>query len=269
MNRTFWPETASGPAIPRKLAVRYSYGVDGPVKTVETPAVPHETVDLLIQDPAGGGNGGAPAAAEPPVQSVRRIRAVNEISAEDLEGCWGCFCLPGFCACERKRAEGPDVLVHEGVCLPLLACYSEPWDRVEGTNTFKKRLGKDVLDYEGFGGCLCTGLGCSMRFARCNMVEKRPPGSGKILASEIQGCWGCMTNQCLFSAIEYKKADGEDAIMHQGCCFPLLIPFNDRWEREGNSNVFKKDGKDDRVEYFAAGGPIFGPRFCSCRLCKC
>ena len=38
MNRTFWPETAGGPPIARKLGVRYAYG-DGPEQTIETPAV--------------------------------------------------------------------------------------------------------------------------------------------------------------------------------------------------------------------------------------
>ena len=47
MNRTFWPETASGPPIPRRLGVRYSYG-DGPVKETTTAAVPHETVRLTV-----------------------------------------------------------------------------------------------------------------------------------------------------------------------------------------------------------------------------
>ena len=43
MNRTFWPETSRGPAIPRKLAVRYSYG-DSPILIAET----HETVSLHV-----------------------------------------------------------------------------------------------------------------------------------------------------------------------------------------------------------------------------
>lgn len=47
MNRTFWAETSGGPAIPRKLAVRYSYD-GGPTLTVETPAVPNETVPMHV-----------------------------------------------------------------------------------------------------------------------------------------------------------------------------------------------------------------------------
>ena len=51
MNQHFWPETAGGPAIPRKLAVRYSYGVGGRQVTIETAAVPNETVSLDIVPP--------------------------------------------------------------------------------------------------------------------------------------------------------------------------------------------------------------------------
>jgi hypothetical protein len=47
MNRTFWPETATGPPIPRKLGVRYAYG-DGNFEAYETPAVPNETVALHV-----------------------------------------------------------------------------------------------------------------------------------------------------------------------------------------------------------------------------
>jgi hypothetical protein len=46
MSQLLWPETARGPAIPRKLAVRYSYGVDGPVHTVETPGKSSEKSSL-------------------------------------------------------------------------------------------------------------------------------------------------------------------------------------------------------------------------------
>lgn len=53
MNQHFWPETASGPPIPRKLAIRYSYQTDDATfKTkiceLVTEAVPHETVSVNI-----------------------------------------------------------------------------------------------------------------------------------------------------------------------------------------------------------------------------
>jgi hypothetical protein len=57
MNRTFWVETAGGPAIPRKLGVKYSYGGAG-IKTAETPAVPNETVALHVPRASYGGTGG-------------------------------------------------------------------------------------------------------------------------------------------------------------------------------------------------------------------
>ena len=67
MNQHFWPETAGGPAIPRKLAVRYAYGGAAPI-TVETPAVANETVCLHVTqfgaDSGGGGGGSGPGHAE-------------------------------------------------------------------------------------------------------------------------------------------------------------------------------------------------------------
>ena len=123
MNRTFWPETAPGPPIPRRLAVKYSIGAVGgepsDIMTVETPAVPHETVALHLPLPP----------APPP----------GYIPAQDVQGCWGCVCFPFFfSALERRRAAGPDVLFHEGVCFPLLMCFKDRYHRVGSSNTFEK-----------------------------------------------------------------------------------------------------------------------------------
>ena len=261
MNRTFWPETARGPAIPRKLAVRYSYGVDGPMTTVETAAVPHETVAMNI---TRGGHNCLESGLKP------GPRPHDHIPAEDMQGCWGCVCLPGFAAIERKRAEGPDVLVHEGLCLPLLSCYSEPWDREGTSNTFRKRGTADRISYTSAGGPLCPGgvaLTCRLCGADC-CVPHRRGRAPKISARDIQGCWGCVTSRCACAALERKRAEGEDTLVHEGCCFPLLIPYSEPWDREGDSNTFRKRGKDDRLEYHSEGGPIIGREFCSIRLCK-
>jgi len=48
MNQHFWKETAGGPAIPRKIAVKYQWG-DGPVCVSESAKDPNETADLLIE----------------------------------------------------------------------------------------------------------------------------------------------------------------------------------------------------------------------------
>ena len=259
MNRTFWPETAGGPAIPRKLAVRYSYGVDGRVITVQTPAVPNETVALHItrgQEDAEEG--------QEDVGAGRR----DQLSAEDMQGCWGCVCLPGFAAIERKRAEGPDVLVHEGLCFPLLSFYSESWDREGASNSFRKRGTDDRINYASAGGPLCTGLAVTCRLcgAECCVPRRRP--RRKITAQEIQGCWGCVTSRCVCAALERRRAEGEDTLVHEGVCFPLLLPYSEPWDREGETNTFVKRGKDDRLEYRNAGGPIIGKEFITCRLCK-
>jgi len=48
-NQHFWPETASGPAIPRKVAIRSSFGrFDGDIFESTTRAIPHETVSVHI-----------------------------------------------------------------------------------------------------------------------------------------------------------------------------------------------------------------------------
>jgi hypothetical protein len=47
MNEHFWPETAGGPPIPRRLAVKYSYD-GGPMLMAQTKAVPNETVALHL-----------------------------------------------------------------------------------------------------------------------------------------------------------------------------------------------------------------------------
>jgi len=147
---------------------------------------------------------------------------------------------------------------------------SEKWDRVDGTNSFKKREGDSVLHYKDPGACcMCFGLGCTTKLAKCNMEKKRDAGFGKILASEIEGCWGCATSRCTCWAVEYKTAEGEDTLIHQGCCFPLLLPYKEPWDREGQSNVFVKRGKGDKLEYHSPGGPMFGKEFVTCRLCRC
>lgn len=48
MNQNLWPETASGPPIPRRFAVRYRYGDSGNVMELVTRAVPNETYAVTI-----------------------------------------------------------------------------------------------------------------------------------------------------------------------------------------------------------------------------
>jgi len=45
-NQLFWKETAKGPAIARKLGIRYTYGTE--VRQITTDAVPNETVCVHI-----------------------------------------------------------------------------------------------------------------------------------------------------------------------------------------------------------------------------
>ena len=176
MTRTFWPETASGPLVPRRLGVRYRYG-DGPVETETTEAVADETVSLRITR-AKYASGGA---VVPGTQTMSRgdddgVRFSRDfLAAEDLTGCWGCVAWPFFAACEYKRADGNDVLWHQGICLPCFLPYKEAWDRVGSSNTFRKRLpegeeSEDIIPYDPRNpGFHCWGAplpGCSWRWCK-------------------------------------------------------------------------------------------------------
>mmetsp|Transcript_15457 Transcript_15457/g.24056 ORF Transcript_15457/g.24056 Transcript_15457/m.24056 type:complete len:150 (-) Transcript_15457:63-512(-) len=88
----------------------------------------------------------------------------RNISAKEIEGCWGCVCMPAFAAVEQRIAEGEDTLWHKGVCLPFFLPYNDAWDRNQGTNTFHKRNKADEeLRYTSPGGPLCFGPGCTAR----------------------------------------------------------------------------------------------------------
>mmetsp|Transcript_1551 Transcript_1551/g.5697 ORF Transcript_1551/g.5697 Transcript_1551/m.5697 type:complete len:501 (-) Transcript_1551:839-2341(-) len=142
MNMHFWPETRHGPAIPRKLSVRYSYGA-GPVMEVLTPAVPHETVALHVT--ASGATPSAYPCSGPvrmvPASPDDHTKAKQIISTKDISGCWACACVPGGCAVFSKTAKGPDELLHAG--LVMLFCVIPCWFmerrfRHAGTNGFYK-----------------------------------------------------------------------------------------------------------------------------------
>lgn len=239
----------------------------------------------LCQNEGSHDNSAAGAASQPPgysgggpsfaVQAPGTANSMNansmhpsgNISAVDLQGCWGCVCLPGFAAFERKRAEDADTIVHEGICLPLGVCYSEPWQREKG-NTFRKVGKDDRLTYTNPHG-FCFGPGCTWRISpkpRISNGEKPPP---RISASEIAGCWTCCVHvpglPCC-AAIETKTAKGEDTLLHTGVCWPLCICYSQPWDRVGDSNTFQKRGKDDTLTYHSPDS-VFGPSFCSCKLC--
>ena len=97
-----------------------------------------------------------------------------KISAEDIQGCWVCVCFPGFSAMEKRIAQGPDTLIHHGVCCPLFSAYQEPYDRDPDTNTFRKRRDKgDTVTYKS-PGFVCFGVGCACRLCKRGQLD----GSG-------------------------------------------------------------------------------------------
>jgi len=187
--------------------------------------------------------------------------------ALDPARCWGCVCFPASAACERNLAEGPDVLVHTGICFPLFSLYKEWWDRAPGTNTFYKRLKPgETLQYESPSSALCFGPGCTLRFCQCP-GDRDPPRH--VPAKEIEGCWGCV---CWpgFAAIEKKRAEGDDTLWHTGICCPLMLPYSEPYDRQPGTNIFKKR-KDPNDSIHYTGGKVgtflcLGVA-CSCRLC--
>lgn len=81
MNRTFWPETARGPAIPRKIAVKYRIN-GGPIKIAESACVPNETADLLIT--ASSAAPSSPAAPTPTLLTTSNLVLVPTGDARAL-----------------------------------------------------------------------------------------------------------------------------------------------------------------------------------------
>jgi len=84
---------------------------------------------------------------------------------------------------------------------------------------------------------------------------------GKRSAEDLAGCWGCV---CLPGgcAIEAKQSLGHDTLYHKGVAmlfFALPIAYEDRWDRQGRSNVFKKEGADDTLNYGPTDCICFGP----------
>ena len=156
MNRQFWKETAGGPAIPRKLAVRFSYD-GGAVVTIETPAVPNETVALHVTRATQGGvgNGMPPGSND------------GLISTAEIGGCWICCCFPFFFwALFSKTPTSADTIKHAGCLLyPCLLPFEEHRKRIPGTNGFVKADGSDPgnIDQYSSGDCVCNGLSCSMK----------------------------------------------------------------------------------------------------------
>jgi len=74
-------------------------------------------------------------------------------------------------------------------------------------------------------------------------------------ASEMAGCWGCF---CIPGgvALEAKLADGPDSLIHKGVAWlpicPFGLPYEDRWNRIGGTNIFQKEGADDKLNYGAS-----------------
>jgi len=204
------------------------------------------------------------------IHSIGEHNFSGKIYAEQLQGCWCCACWPFFGAIERKLADGPDVLVHSGICLPLCLPYNDPWDRRHGTNIFyKRKKPEEMLDYSMSntpGGCFSFGPGCTGRLCKCCGDDVRRHGARLIPAREMEGCWGCVCWPA-FGAIEKKRADGNDTLWHTGICCPLMCPYKDPWDRLPGTNVFKKRNGEERLEYKTPDGCICAGIACTMKFC--
>jgi len=265
MNRTFWPETASGPPIPRKLGVRYSYG-DGPAKEETTHAVPHETVRLRV---TRFKYVGAAVAPNVPAATGKRFPPINPSLNGELNDCarntndtarlrdlvargadltstnghpW--HHTPMHQSAYHNRPDMVKTLVElcaeRGVLERVLAMGSNPCGR-GGSGT--------PLDLaRGGGHRRCVEILAGAHSGPTTQTMSRDLPLGIHSAYDLQGCWGCVCWP-VFGACETKRAEGPDVLRHTGVCLPFCLPYSDVWEREGQSNTFRKRGADDRLAY--------------------
>lgn len=285
MNRTFWPETASGPAIARKLGVRYSYG-DGPTKEETTHAVPNETVCLRVTRAKYAGAAVAPTA---PAATGKRFPPINPSLNGELNNCarntndtgrlrdlvargadltstngapW--HHTPMHQSAYHNRPDMVKTLMElcaeRGVLERVLATGSNPCGR-GGSGT-----PMDLARGGGHHRCVEILAGAHSGPTTQTMSRDLPPGIHS--AYDLQGCWGCVCWP-FFGACETKRAEGPDTLRHTGVCLPFCLPYSDVWERESQSNTFRKRGADDRLTYPGdnPGCICFGPGV-SWRWCK-
>lgn len=88
------------------------------------------------------------------------------IATKDIQGCWGCACVPLGCACLNKVEQGPDRLLHKGVAFlfGVIPCpFSEPRVRHPGTNGFYKEGEPGNIDTYASSERMCNGLSCSCK----------------------------------------------------------------------------------------------------------
>ena len=266
MNRTFWPETASGPPIPRKLGVRYSYG-DGPAKEETTHAVPHETVRLRVTRAKYAGAAVAPAAPTAPAATGKRFPPINPSLNGELNDCARNTNDTG-----RLRdlvARGADLTSTNGAPWHHTPMHQSAYhNRPDMVKTLMELCAeRGVLERVLATGSNPCGRGGSGTPMDQTMSRDLPPGIHP--AYNLQGCWGCVCFP-VFGACETKRAEGRDTLRHTGVCLPFCLPYSDVWEREGQSNTFRKRGADDRLAYPRdnPGCICFGPGI-SWRWCEC
>lgn len=158
MNRTFWPETADGPAIPRKLAVQYSY--DGGARfTTESRAVPNETEPLHLTRGTRGTLDERTLHA--PGQAA--AGAAGQLSAQATRGCYvgACF-LPIILTTFHVTPVGEDQL-KVGGCSAVFGIPC-PWGgtisrtgshRFAGNPNAADPNNYQIWDFDNMGNCFC------------------------------------------------------------------------------------------------------------------
>ena len=91
-----------------------------------------------------------------------------------------------------------------------------------------------------------------MRVAPADLRQQQvqQPSSGLLQAKELEGCWICCCFPLLFCALYRKEATGPDSLRHWGCCFPLMLPFEEHRQRVAGTNGFHKVGEPGNVDVY-------------------
>ena len=104
-----------------------------------------------------------------------------------------------------------------------------------------------------------------MRVAPADLRQQQiqqQPSSGLLQAKELEGCWICCCFPLLFCALYRKEATGPDSLRHRGCCFPLMLPFEEHRQRVAGTNGFHKVGEPGNVD-------VHNSESCQCNGLSC
>ena len=94
-----------------------------------------------------------------------------------------------------------------------------------------------------------------------------PDSSGLLQAKDVEGCWICCCFPFLLCALYKKEATGPDSLRHWGCCFPLMLPFEEHRQRVAGTNGFYKVGEPGNVDMHSSESCMCNGLACGIKLC--